>query len=559
MGRPSIGGPLLPSAQLVIDHDLSRSVPNEATPTNDASNGSGGTTTPAPALHASVARSPVVDKVTPPPIRRLAPLPTSAPTHPVHTSNLDKVPVASTESSTRSSTRILPKGIAKDALPVEVIDVPEYLLGESMKKDRYDWRNRVIIELGNPNYKGVFAPTREKGPEGKWRVAGLELHIYDTGEENPPALPKEIHRGLLKEKVIDPTRNTNQATQETSVPAEINSIDTPIPAEQTKTSIGWGDTLSGSRAHQRSSLSALAPQRSIDLESTTDHTRERNSAHQPAPPFHAFSSIGASASVVQSKQRSSNRKESQRSSPSIPIAHLPRTVAPMRPPRGTLHLEELVLLSADISALSPSHSPVPHIIKSEPEPEPMLVPSSGPLPEMVLPQSPPRTTEQSEPTQSLPGIQFDSSFCSGSNTVESLSDVAKGFLRRYVCAALPFVLLMLQRFFGYLESAEKARISGGYSEAAVMSWQLNSLPSVGVCPQVGNPQAQGHQITEVPRWFERNQLLRTSHTFLHDTSLSTSTVLNRRTQDSSPCVWKGRHCQALGIHGGPYNGPFTRP
>ena len=44
-----------------------------------------------------------------------------------------------------------------------------------------------------------------------------------------------------------------------------------------------------------------------------------------------------------------------------------------------------------------------------------------------------------------------------------------------------------------------------------MSWQLNNLPSVGVCPQVGNPQAQGHAIIEVPRRFERNLLIRTSH------------------------------------------------
>lgn len=49
-----------------------------------------------------------------------------------------------------------------------------------------------------------------------------------------------------------------------------------------------------------------------------------------------------------------------------------------------------------------------------------------------------------------------------------------------------------------------------------MTWQLNDLPSVGVCPQVGNPRAQGHQITEVPRWVERNLLLRTSHTFVRD-------------------------------------------
>ena len=71
-----------------------------------------------------------------------------------------------------------------------------------------------------------------------------------------------------------------------------------------------------------------------------------------------------------------------------------------------------------------------------------------------------------------------------------------------------------------------------------MSWQLNDLPSIGVCPQVGNPQAQGHQITEVPRWSERNLLLRTSHALLHDISPSTSTVLNRRTLGSSPCAWK---------------------
>ena len=86
-----------------------------------------------------------------------------------------------------------------------------------------------------------------------------------------------------------------------------------------------------------------------------------------------------------------------------------------------------------------------------------------------------------------------------------------------------------------------------------MSWQLNDLPSVGVCPQVGNPQAQGHRITEVPRWVERN-LRRTSHALPHDIP---STVLNRRTEGPPPRTWKGRHCQALGNYGGPPISPIT--
>ena len=456
-------------------------------PTSSAGgNGPGPTTLPAPTPHPS-ALSPVADTATPPPIRRLAPLPTSVP-HPVDAPNLDKIPIESTESSIRSTTRVLPKGIAKDALPVKTIDVPEYLLGGSMKKDRDDWRSRAIIELGNPNYKGVFATTREKDSEGKWRKAGLELHIYDTGEKNPPALPKGLHQEFLKEKVINPTRNMNQTIEEASASAENPYC---------------------------------------------------NSAHQPAPPFHdstTFSAIEGSPiegspSVAQSKQRASNRQISIPSSPFTSIAppskstkvHLPRTVAPMRPPRSTIHLEEPVLPSADIST-STSHTPAPHIIKTEPEPEPVLAPTSDSPPERVLPQPSPRTTKLSEPTQSLLGIQFDSSFCSGSNAVESLSEIARGFLRRYVCAALPFGLLTVQRFFGYLESTEKARISGGYSEEALMSWQLNNLPSIGICPQVGNPQAQGHQITEVPRWFERNLLLRTSRILLYDAYLSVSTA-----------------------------------
>ena len=452
-------------------------------------------------------------------------------------SNLDKVPIESTESSIRSTTRVLPKGIAKDALPVKTIDVPEYLLGGSLKKDRDDWRSRAIIELGNPNYKGVFATTREKDSEGKWRNAGLELHIYDTGEKNPPALPKGLHRELLKEKVINPTRNINQTIEEASASAENNSIDTTIPKVQTKASSGWGDTLSSafeSLPHQKSSSSALVSQWPVYLETPTEHIPYCNSAHQPASPFHdstTFPAIEGSPSVAQSKQRASNRKISIPSSPFTSItppsqstkAHLPRTVAPMRPPRSIIHLEEPVLPSADIST-STSHTPPPHIIKTEPEFEPVLAPTSESLSERVLPQSSPQTTKLSEPTQSLLGIHFDSSFCSGSNAVESLSEIARGFLRRYVCAALPFVLLTVQRFFGYLENTETARVSGGYSEEALMSWQLNNLPSIGVCPQVGNPQAQGHQITEVPRWFERNLLLRTSHILLYDIYLSVSTV-----------------------------------
>ena len=480
---------------------------------------------PVPTFHPSIAPSPVVSRATSPLIRRLAPLPTSAPTRPVESllvdpSNLDKVPVETIEPSTRSTTKTLPKGIAKDALPVKVIDVPEYLLGEDMRKDRYDWRNRLIITLGNPNYKGAFALTREKGPEGKWRIAGLELHIYDAGEKNSPALPKEISLELLKEKGVNSTRSSNQSTGK---PVEDNSADTPIPNEQTKSSTHCGDTLSsvlGSLAHQRSSPSTLVSQPSVCQENTTERnrapaSRERNSAQQLAPQFRSPTVSAAketSTSAVQSKQHVSNHKEyaSPASFATIvplsngPEAHLPRTVAPMRPSRSTRLPEEQVLLSAGISA--------PLIIKSEPESQPF----PGSPPEAVLSQPSSRAATQSVPTYSLQRVRFDSSFCSGSNAMESLSEIVRGFLRRYVYTTLPFASLTPQRFFGYLDSTEKAGISDGYSEEAVMSWQLNDLPSVGVCPQVGNPQAQGHQIKEVPRWVARNLLLRTSHTLLHD-------------------------------------------
>jgi hypothetical protein len=372
--------------------------------------------------------------------------------------NRDEVPIESTEASIRSAARSLPKGVAQDAIPIKVIDVPECLLGERMRKDRYDWKDKRIIELGNPNYKGAFATTREKDPEGKWRVVGLELHIFDTGEENPPALPKEHH---LKEKVTNPTKNINQTTEEASAPAANNCIGTTTPKEGSN---GCGVTLSSgleSLAHQRSSSSALAPQQRVCLETTTEHTRECNSAHQPTPPFHdstTFPAIEVSTPVTQSKQRVSNRKKFLPSLHFASIAppgssaeaHLPRTVAPMRLPRSSIHLEERVLLSADI--LTPtSHTPAPHSINTEPEPEPVHAPISDSLPEWVLPQPSPRTTNLAEPTQPLLGVQFDSSFCSGSNAVESLSGIAKGFLRRYVCAALPFVLLnrpKILRVFG---------------------------------------------------------------------------------------------------------------
>lgn len=502
---------LLPSAQLVINHDLFRSLPNDGTPLDQASsNEFGATTLRAPAHHPSIALGPVVDEAT------------SAPAHPVDMSNLGEGEVPeSTKSSVRSTTRSLPKGVAKDAIPVKVFDVPESLLE---KKDRNDWKNRVIIQLGNPNYKGAFATTREKDPEGKWRVAGLELHIYDTGEKNPPALPKETHAELLKEKDINPTRNMSETTEGASALAENDSLDTTVPRS------GWGDRVFESLAHQGSSSSALASQRPVYLENTTEHTLESYFAHQSSP-FHDSTTspaIGASTSVAQPKRHISNREKSLPSSPFAPIAplskspeaHLPRTVAPMRPVRrvrSTIHPDELVFLSANISAPSTSHLPSPHVTQTESESEPILTPSFGSLPETVLPQLSRRTTKQSEPSQSLPGMQFDSPFCSGSNAAESLSDIAGSFLRRYVCCvALPFVLLTTLRFFGYLESREKAQISSGYSERAVMSWQLNNLPSVGICPQVGNPQAQGHHITEVPRHFERNLLLRASHTLLHD-------------------------------------------
>ena len=479
----------------------------------------------APARHPSIAIGPVVDKATPPPIRRLAPLPTSAPTHPVDMSNLGEVPVESTELSVRSTTRSLPKGIAKDAIPVKVFDVPESLL---KRKDRNDWKNKVIIALGNPNYKGALATTREKDPEGKWRVAGSELHIYDAGEKNPPALPKETYGELLKETDTNPTRIMNETTGGASAPAENNSVDTTVRKS------GWGDTLSSvfeSLAHRGSSSSALASQQPVCLENSTEHTLERYFTHQSTPSHDSMTSpaIEASTSVAHPKRCVSSREKSLPSSSFAPIAplpegaeaYLPRTVAPVRPVRrvrSTVHPEELVFLSADIFAPS---TPSPHFTQTESESEPILAPSFGPLPETFLPQPSRRTTKQSEPSQSLLGTQFDSPFCSGSNAAESLSDIAGGFLRRYVCcAALPFVLLTTQRFFGYLESREKTQISSGYSEEAIMSWQLNNLPSVGVCPQVGNPQAQGHQITEVHRYFERNLLLRASHTLLHDIFLS---------------------------------------
>ena len=440
------------SAQLIIDHDLLRSVPNEGTATNTArSDGSGATTIPARAPQPPIAPNPAANRATSPLIRRLAPLPSITPTHPVGPSNPTDSPVEPIESSTRSTTRILPGGIAKDALPVKVIDVPGYLLGGNKKKDRNNWKNRVIIELGNPNYKGAFAPTREKGPDGKWIAAGLELHIYDSGERDPPALPTEIHRDLLKEGAT--MRNVNQITEEASAPAESNSNDTSIPNEQTRTSTHWEDTLSTvleSLVRQRSSSSALASQQSVCLENTTEHngtptSPERNSTQRSAPSFHS-----STTSAVRSNQYVSNHKQPVSSAYFVPIAnlgrspeaHLPRTVAPMRLSRSTLFPEEPVLLSANIPALSTSHSSAPLIIKSKPESEPVVAPRPDSLPKAVLPQPSLRPAKQAEPTHSLQQFEFDSSFCSGSNSVESLSDMARGFLRRYVCVAHPFALLM---------------------------------------------------------------------------------------------------------------------
>jgi hypothetical protein len=535
MGWPSIGEPCV---ALCVVHQfscLSRSVPNEATPIDNASNnGSGPTTMPAPAFQPS---STVIDRVGSPPIRRLAPLPTSAPTRPAESLRVgplrvDAVPFESIESSTRSTTRAVPKGIAKNALPVKVVDVPVYLLGEGMKKDRYDWKNRVIIELGDPNYKGAFA---QKGPEGKWKAAGLQLHIYDAGENNPPALPKEFHRDLLKEKVVDPTGKMNQAMERASAPAENNRTGSPVLAEQTKPSIHRGENLSGileSLACRKTSSSALPSQRSVCPENTIEYNHARtsqqcNSAQQSAPQFHSSTvsaANGTSVSARQLKQHVPNRKEPASPTSFTPItllskgnkAHISRTVAPVRPSRGQHLPEEPCLLSAHPSAPSTYYSPRPLSTKSEPESKPALAPSPGSIPEMVRPQPSSRTTSQSEPTRSLPRIAFDSSFCSGSSATKGLSDLARGFLRGYVRAALPFSLLTSERFFVYLDSTQKERIADGYSEDAIMSWQFNDLPSVGVCPQVGNPQAQGHQITEVPRWVGRNLLLRASQTLLHD-------------------------------------------
>ena len=315
-----------------------------------------------------------------------------------------------------------------------------------MRKDRYKWRDRVIIELGNPNYVSAFAFTREKDHEGKWRAAGLELHIYDTGEEYPPALPKEIYWELLKEKDTNPTRDANQTTEEASAPADNNSIDITMPKDR--------PSASGSR-------------RPVYQENTMDSY----SAHQSDPPFYDLTTsptIDASTSAAQSKQCPFDRKKSRPSSSSAPLAlpprraeaHLPRTVAPVRPPRSTIHLDEQVLLSADILAPSTSHSPLPHINKTGFEFEPILAPSLDSLPETDLPQASPRTTKQSEPSQSLLGIQFDSPFCSGTNAVESLSEIARDFLRRYVCTALPFVLLTTQKDTSDIWRARRQREYG---------------------------------------------------------------------------------------------------
>ena len=390
-----------------------------------------------------------------PPFNRLAPLPVSAPApaRPIESllfgvSNVDEFPVGSVGPSIRSTTRTLPKGIAKDALPVKVIDVPEFLLGENMKKERYDWKRRVIIELGNPNYKGALAPMREKGPEGKWKVSGLELHIYDAGE-NVPALPKEIHRESLKDNVVHPTENMIQTIEEMS-DAENNPTDTAIPNQRAETTTDRNGTrfsVLESLTRQKTPFLS-ASQRSVSPENTTQHNRVptsegRNSAQQWAPQFYSSTTSGTnevSTSAVQSRKYVSGHKQSASSAPfvtRVPFgtsyqAHQPRTVPPVRPSRTSLLPEEPVLSSAGISA--------PLIIKSEPESDPILLLSSG-SPEAVSPRPLPRTATQSEPSHSLLRIEFDSTFCSGSNAVESLHDIARGFLRRCVCTSLLFASL----------------------------------------------------------------------------------------------------------------------
>lgn len=315
-----------------------------------------------------------------------------------------------------------------------------------MKKERYDWKRRVIIELGNPNYKGALAPMREKGPGGKWKVSGLELHIYDAGE-NVPALPREIYRESLKDNVAHPTENMIRTIEETS-DAENNSNDTPIHNQRTETTTDRNGTHFPESLTRQKSPFLSASQRFVSPENTTQHDRvsasqERNSAQQRAPQFYRSMTSGtneASTSAVQSRKHVSGHKQSVSSTPfvtRVPFgtsyqAHQPRSVPPVRPSRTSLLPEEPVLSSANISA--------PLIIKSESESDPILVLSSS-SPEAVSPRSLLRTATQSEPSHSHSRIEFDSTFCSGSNAVESLHDIARGFLRRCVCTSLLFASL----------------------------------------------------------------------------------------------------------------------
>ena len=316
-----------------------------------------------------------------------------------------------------------------------------------MRKDRYDWKKQVIIDLGNPNYKGAFSLMWEKGPEGKWKVSGLELHIYDAGEKSPPARPNGIHRG----NVVDPTRNMSRTIEGTSDTGN-NFTDAPIHNQRTKTPADRNGTL----------FSVLEPPESMTERNHVPTAQERNSVQQPAPQFYSPATPAtnrASISAVQSKKHVSDHKGSVSSTSFVtiapfgtsPKAHQLRTVAPMRPYRNTLLPEEPVVSSANISA---------PLIKSESESDAILSPPSG-SPEAVSTRLPSGTATQSEPSHSLSHIEFDSSFCSGSNAVESLCEIASGFLRRYVCTAPPFASLTSQRFFGYWDSTEKARISGG--------------------------------------------------------------------------------------------------
>ena len=109
-----------------------------------------------------------------------------------------------------------------------------------------------------------------------------------------------------------------------------------------------------------------------------------------------------------------------------------------------------------------------------------------------------------EMAQSLP---INSAF----DSADSLSNIATCFLDRYIQQFVipPFYRLSARRYTRCFDQVKsRSRLSGAYTEDALMSIQFNDLPSEGTCPRVGQPKKQSHAIVDfADREVGRNLLL----------------------------------------------------